>query len=267
MGQTTLLFLPKIEVILTPDALKYFSGKIHILGEVDSTNKYAKRLAERGCEDGTVVVAESQTEGHGRQGRSFYSPAHTGLYFSVIFKKFPHQNGEFNPAIFTMTAAVAICRAVKKVYDVDCGIKWPNDIYCNGKKVAGILCEGVMRQNRLESAIVGIGLNVTTSVFPDELKDVASSIAPNKELHRNHLLAETLNAMLDLSAKDFSTEIMAEYRAASILTGKKVTVLSARGNFYAIAQRVESNGLLVVTDENGVEHKLNSAEVHLRLEN
>ena len=99
MGQTTLLFLPKIEVILNPEALKHFKGKIHILDAVDSTSKYARRMAERGCEDGTVIVAESQTEGHGRQGRSFYSPAHTGLYSSVVFSKIPTTKGILIPQL------------------------------------------------------------------------------------------------------------------------------------------------------------------------
>src|SRR5574344_1119714 len=139
---------------------------------IDSTNSEAKRrcAAAPDCRalNRTVIVAGAQTAGRGRLGRSFFSPAGTGVYLSIIYAP---EAGISSPAVLMSSAAVGVCRALQSVYGVDAQIKWVNDVFLRGQKVCGILTEGVtdFETGRIDYAVVGIGINILPGSFPPEL--------------------------------------------------------------------------------------------------
>jgi hypothetical protein len=137
--------------------------KFHYFFELDSTNRYARSLAEHGAVEGEVVIAEQQTRGRGRLGRPWISPPYLNLYFSVVLR--PTLPAEHAPQI-TLAAAVAVADAVDAFSPIPAAIKWPNDILVDGKKLAGILIEGSTRPDRLEYLVLGIGINVNFPLEP-----------------------------------------------------------------------------------------------------
>ncbi|MCR5699675.1 MAG: biotin--[acetyl-CoA-carboxylase] ligase [Treponemataceae bacterium] len=162
---------------------QYRGAKIFVFDEIDSTNSFAKRLLAEGAtvslDDAgspVIVLAASQTAGRGRLGRTFYSPKKNGIYLSVIFAP---KGGIDNPGKITAFTAVAVVRAIKKLYGIQTGIKWVNDIFAGGKKICGILTEGVtnFETGLIESAVIGIGINMrASSELPEEVSKVAGDI-------------------------------------------------------------------------------------------
>lgn len=257
---------------------------IHVLRTVDSTNTYAKNLAKNGAEHVTVVMAEEQTAGRGRFGRNFYSPAHSGLYMSLLFKSSvipikneKTQNGPFDPALFTVAAAVAVTRALQDLYRIQAGIKWVNDIYLDGKKICGILAEGANPgQSGIPACIViGIGINVVTEDFPGELKEKASSLSISgnkgsfsdsnavKNTDRNLLAAKILSKLMELFEENKSV-VFAEYRRRSCILGKQIIVIEGQSTFSAVAADIDENGCLIAEMPDKTRRVLHSAEVSIR---
>ena len=143
------------------------------LEDVDSTNEYAKKLARDGARHGTVVLARRQSAGKGRLGRGFESSEDKGIFMSIILK--PHIE-PMAASRLTLVAAVAVREAIKNICDLECGIKWPNDIVADGKKVSGILTEMSTENGNIRYVIAGIGVNVLNESFSAELSQVATSI-------------------------------------------------------------------------------------------
>lgn len=241
--------------------------KIRLLDITDSTNSEADRIISAAKEISSVhktaVIAGEQTAGRGRLGRKFYSPAATGLYISLIYVP----GGSIqNPAVLTATAAVAVCRAIKKIYGAECGIKWVNDIYLDGKKICGILTEGRMNfeTGRIEAAIVGIGVNITTACqnFPDGLGEKAGSIlGENGDARRNLLAAEIIREVLgiyDSAETDFQDAIR-EYREKSVLTGKRIEISPVVGT----SKENYPATVIGITDDAGLEVRLDSGETRV----
>ena len=217
------------------------------LEETDSTNRVAKELARQGAPHGTAVLAERQTAGRGRLGRSFFSPE-GGLYLSVIL--YPQCPPE-DRALMTPMAAVAVCRALEQVCGISPGIKWVNDLYLGGKKLCGILCEGCG-----DAVIVGIGLNLYTPEggFPAEIPATALDVPVGRRA-----LAEAIRQQL-LQPGEF----LAEYRERCLLLGKTVTVHPVAGEPYAArAVEIDDRCRLVVESCRGRE-ALDSGEVSVR---
>ena len=168
--------------LLSPQGIERFlpdnrAFAVTVRKRVDSTNAEARRRALEGAAEGTVVVAEEQTAGKGRPGKTFFSPAATGLYLSIVLRPtLAADRGQF----ITCAAAVACAQAIEQVTGAESLIKWVNDIYCDGRKVAGILTEGVvdMESGRFEHAVLGIGVNVKppTDGFPHDIADVAGAV-------------------------------------------------------------------------------------------
>ncbi|MFN6992329.1 MAG: biotin--[acetyl-CoA-carboxylase] ligase [Fervidobacterium sp.] len=158
--------------------------EIEVLYEIDSTNEFLKKNY-RSFHDGAIVVAIKQTAGKGRMGRSWYSPE-GGLWYSVLFKPKIH----LNLHVYTKVFSVAIVEVLRKI-KVKAYIKWPNDIYYNGKKLCGILSEAISENNNIVAIVVGIGINVNNDI-PDELKDIAISLKEilRKKLKLTYLLDE-----------------------------------------------------------------------------
>lgn len=157
------------------------SISVDIFDEIDSTNEEAKRRISDGQKEDFVLVARMQTAGKGRKGRSFYSPMDTGIY--LTYTHFTDDSVEQSLKTTVATSVIAK-KAIKEATGLDCGIKWVNDLYLNGKKVCGILCECILKNtydNDKNALIIGIGINLTTSDYPEEISDKAGSILDNSD--------------------------------------------------------------------------------------
>ncbi len=176
--------------------------RIHVFRSLESTNLTAKKMALDGAPTGTVVIAEEQTKGRGRMGRSFYSPPSGGIYISFILQ--PRFDAS-KSVLITTAASVAVCKAIENVTGISCRIKWVNDVYLGEKKICGILTEAVtdFESGRIEYVVLGIGINYNTaqSAFPSELSGIAGSLLDHGQqsgsgITRNRLIAELINRLL-----------------------------------------------------------------------
>lgn len=255
--------------ILSPEgirlylSLEYRDIPITIHKVTGSTNEDAKALAVAGAVHGTMVLAEEQTRGRGRLGRSFYSPKSSGVYMSIVLRP----NLAMTDAVLITTAAsVAVSRAVEEVSDQTPGIKWVNDVFVNEKKICGILTEAIsdFESGVVECVVVGIGINVTDPGFPDELKQVAGSLSGQcRDFSRNHLAALVANHLLELSAALPDRSFLDEYRKRSILLGKPIRFLENNVWYDAVAVDVDNSGGLVIETATG-RRTLTSGEVSVR---
>ena len=253
---------PEIERYLTAGTI---GRRMELHALLDSTNNRAKALAATGAPHGYLVIAESQSGGKGRMGRSFFSPEHSGVYITYILR--PQMLAE-KAVMITSLAAVAVARAIEALADVDVKIKWVNDLYINDRKVCGILCEASMdfESGGLEYAVLGIGVNVAKMAFPPELKSIATSIENECgcAVSRSRLIAEISN-QLDALYGDLETgAFMAESRARSNVIGRDVTVIRGNERFEAHALDIDDAGRLVIRTENGVS-RVGSGEISLKL--
>ena len=248
-------------------------ARVYVYQKIDSTNTEAKRrLAETSdvrSLNHTVIVASSQTAGRGRLGRKFYSPDSSGLYLSIIYA--PKEKIE-SPALLTATAAVGVCRALLSVYEADAKIKWVNDIFMRGKKVSGILTEGLTDFERggISCAVVGIGVNIAPQNFPRDIADIATSVLEDKDADtkRSALAAAIVNEVLSIyvSGKKGFLRAMEEYRERSMLTGKTVTVhpvVDGAEAYEAEVTGISEDAKLIVKTGDGKERLLDSGEVTL----
>ncbi len=262
------------------DELKKY--RIDCFKKIDSTNTCAKRfLSENPDMKKGIIVAECQTAGRGRLGRTFYSPSNTGIYLSVIYSP---DEIITQPATITAFSAVAVCRAIKKLYNIKTSIKWINDIFANGKKIVGILTEGFtnFESGQIESAIIGIGINLKDNpdVFPDDVKKIVGSIAATKSLSENgansqnqqivgrcELAAEVAAQVIKIMDEN-PAEVLKEYKENSFLIGTEVTVFPVAGNseksYRAKAVDIDENAGLVVELPDGTRKTLSSGEVSLK---
>ena len=238
---------------------------VEIHGMLDSTNNRAKALAIQGAGHGTAVVAEAQSRGRGRRGRSFFSPPGAGVYFSCVLRPAcpPDSAG-----LLTSMAAVAAARAVEEVSTLRAEIKWVNDLYAGGKKLCGILCESGLSPEggRLDWAVVGIGINVQPTVFPPEIREIATSIGneTGSAVDRNRLIAVLCNHLEDLTGELESGAFLNECRARSCVLGREITVLEGEKRYAAFAKDLDSRGRLVI-ERDGETVALDYGEVTVRV--
>lgn len=248
------------------DNLKELSLMVH--KSVTSTNTLLKDLAGEGEKEGKVLIAEEQTGGRGRLGRKFYSPAKTGIYMSILLRP----KLTVDDALFiTTSAAAAVAEAIESVTGCEASIKWVNDIYCNGKKVCGILTEaGVdFEGGGLEYCIVGIGINVSRPLedFPEELKDIADGIFETRLYSsdlRSRLAAEILNRFWGYYKEFHNKNFIKEYRERSFLIGREISVLMGDKQEKATALDIDERARLIVKLTNGEIKALSSGEVSVR---
>ena len=231
-----------------------------------STNADLKALAQQGACEGTVLIADRQTQGRGRLGRSFFSPSGTGLYLSLLLR--PRVAPE-ECVFVTVIAAVAAARAVEQTFGSSLGIKWVNDLYDGGRKVCGILTEGSVdpESGRLEYAVCGIGFNVFAPEegFPEELSSLAGAICSEfDESARPRLAAAFLNEFSRAMEEDRAS-VLAEYRRRSVLLGKTVT--SPAGAFEGSAKvlGIDDSAGLILEFPDGTRRVLSAGEVSVRL--
>lgn len=240
--------------------IKYFD-------EVDSTNAMAKKYAEDGATEGTVIVADVQNNGKGRRGRTWKSPKESGIWMSVILKP---DIATYRASMLTLTAGLAVSKAIEKITGLENQIKWPNDIVANGRKICGILTEMNAEIDRINYIIVGIGINVNMKEFPIEIREKATSIflETGKEQNRLYLLDEVLNQFekyydIFLKTKDLSS-LMEEYNSRLINKDHKVKILQDENSYEAISKGINENGELIVEDENGNQKEIVSGDVSVR---
>ena len=241
---------------------------VELLKSVASTNTVLCGMAAKGAPEGYVVVAEEQTAGRGRQGRSFHSPPDSGIYFSLLLR--PGSKAD-DAALVTSAAAVATAQAIGQITGVEVGIKWVNDLFYKNKKVCGILTEATldMESGMVESIVLGIGINITRpeNGFPGLLENVATALiekTEGKENIRCRLIAATLDNFwkyyLSLAQRGF----LEEYRKRSIVLGRDIYVLSGEERIPAHALAIDEDCRLIVRYENGKKATLNSGEVRVR---
>ena len=241
------------------NAMRHDIAVIHY-SETDSTNTQAKRLINSGDTDGELLVtAERQTAGRGRQGKSFYSPAQTGIYMSLVV----HPNTLLQNAVTATTAAaVAVCRAIERLTDVKPQIKWVNDVYVDDKKICGILTEAVsdFELQIVTSIIVGIGINITTNDFPE---DVERAGALNADVKRSDLIAAVADELLDIIGGCYS-DFIDYYRSHSMIIGRRINYIENGEITPATAIAIDESGGLVVRTDDGIEKTLKSGDISIR---
>ncbi len=240
-----------------------------VLPEVDSTNTACKRLAAEGAPDGTVVMADAQTAGKGRRGRSFLSPSGMGLYLSILWRpECPPE--QLLP--LTALSAVAVSRAVERLGGVTPAIKWPNDLVMGGRKICGILTELSLEgeSGRVEYVIVGIGVNCRQRPedFPPEIRDIAGSLDMVLPVTvKRAALAAALTEELDLLRREvlFRPELWLEdYRSRCLTVGSRVQVIRGQERAEATALAVDGRFGLTVRYDSGETETLRSGEVSVR---
>lgn len=216
---------------------------------VDSTNIKAKQLAEEGYPMGTLVVAEQQNAGRGRRGRSWESPRGSGIFMTLLLKPEIHP---YNASMLTLVAALAVSAAVTKKTGRPAGIKWPNDIVMNGKKVCGILTEMSAQFDYVNHIVIGIGINVNSTAFPEELSHMATSLylETKKSYHRAELIEETLEQFEKYYAEYLKTEdlsgLVKEYNSHLVNLHQIVKVLDPKEPFEGKAMGITPRGELIV---------------------
>ena len=262
--------LQKLPDILAPSLIRQEIGDnqighriVHYF-RIESTNTTALELAAKGAAHGTVVVAEEQTAGRGRFGRTWYSERSSGIYTSIILR--PPLAPAVAP-VLTLMAAVAAHQAISTTTGLPADIRWPNDVLVDGKKVCGILTEMSAEVDRLHAVVLGIGINVNHREMPSELKNIATSlrIEAGKSISRAQVLVALLKEVerkYHLLLDEGSGAIARRWAAASSFAqGKRVRVLAGAGEFCATTVGLEPSGALRVRREDGREELLVSGEV------
>ena len=232
------------------------TAAVHLYDSIDSTNNEAKR---RAAIDRSIHLYASthQTAGRGRRGRDFYSPKDTGLYMTLAF---PVADADIQHV--TCAAGVAVCEAIESLSDKTPRIKWVNDIIIDGRKVAGILAELVTDdENRPLSVIVGIGLNLTTEIFPYEFAEKAGCIG---DIQPEALCAKIADNLIELFSDLDNNSVIEKYKALSLCIGRTVRYTKDGTEHEAKASDISTDGGLVV-EENGEIITLNSGEISVSL--
>ncbi len=234
---------------------------------LDSTNLRAKLDAEKGAPQGALVVADMQTAGRGRRGRSWSSPAGTNAYFTLILKP------DFEPdkaSMLTLVMAMAVAEGIREACGLEALIKWPNDIVVGGKKVCGMLTELSVQQEYIQHVVVGAGVNVGIQEFPPEIADTAACLEEEcgRRVPRAQLIVHIMKAFEKYYEKfmetlDFSV-LKEAYDNRLVNCGREVCVLDPKGEYTGISRGINSVGELLVELPDGSERTVYAGEVSVR---
>ncbi len=243
------------------------SEKVHYYPSVDSTNEAAKRAAAGGAPDGSIFVADRQTAGRGRRGRTWISPGGEDVFFSVLLR--PDIAAQ-SASMLTLLAALSAVTAAEKHSGEPCQIKWPNDIILHDRKVCGILTEMAVEMGEIDYVVVGIGFNLNRTCFDEDIADMASSLF--KETGRRVIRAAFLGDFI----RDFQNRyrtftetvslkpFMEEYNSHLINTGRQVKLVKKEQTLIRTALGINDRGELLVRDEEGHIEEVLSGEVSVR---
>ena len=238
-------------------------SELIVLDSVGSTNDYLKQLGNGGCKNGTVVAAREQVSGKGRLGRVWKTKKDENVMFSVLLRP---KMAPSEVSAVTPLAGLAVCKALREFTGLDCRIKWPNDVIVGRKKLVGILTEMSAEFDAVEYMIIGIGINVNQSEFPEEIAHKATSLLleTGKKFDKNKLLAAVLNQMeaeFINSNLELSAGALEEYTSLCATVGKTVSFSRGGTKLSGIAAGVAENGELIVMFNDGTERRVNSGEV------
>ena len=252
---------------LNPSILRELLGKhadgmqIRVFSECTSTNTLAKEAALEAPSEAALFVAEQQTAGRGRMGRSFHSPMGAGVYFSLLF---PLRQALPSAVSVTCAASVAVMRAIRQLTGVKTEIKWVNDLLLNGKKVCGILTEAVTVGNAT-SLIVGIGINLRPCELPAEIAEIATSL--NREtLPRADLIAAILEELLPFLRDPSDRSWLDDYRAHSCVLGRRILRVENGASLPCVAESIDDDGGLWVRYPDGRRECLQTGEISIRVQ-
>lgn len=244
-----------------------WQGNLYYFNTIDSTNTRAKEMAAQGAPHGTVLIADSQTGGRGRMGRSFHSPAGSGIYLSMLLRPECPAKDLMH---LTCAAAVAAADGVQTATGLRPGIKWTNDLVVGQRKLGGILTElSLDSQGNVDYAIIGIGINCNQQAedFPDDIRQIATSLAAaaNKIIDRAAVIAHILVALQKMSENlSDATATLARYRADCITIGKEISLVRGDETRHGKALDVDNDGALVVEFSDGQIQAVQSGEVSVR---
>ncbi len=244
-----------------------YNAEIYALKELPSTNTLLKLMAEAGAEDKTVIIADKQTAGRGRAGKSFYSPNRSGIYMSALIRKAikTDELGYITPAV-----ALSVSKALS-FYGFDAKIKWVNDIFISDKKVCGILTESSLNNCATHSdyIVIGIGLNLESpeSGFPQDIKSIATALFDvcNDQL-KNKIISDILNCLFEIIDTFDVDKIIADYKARSYLNGKNIVITQGDSSYSAKVLCLDDKLNLVVKTENGEQISINFGDVSIAAE-
>lgn len=235
--------------------------------ETDSTNLRVKQLGDEGAPHGTLVVADMQTAGRGRRGRTWESPAGSSIYMSILLR--PDLLPGAAPAL-TLVMACSVAEGIMECEDVKVQIKWPNDVIINGKKLVGILTEMSSQIDYINHVVIGVGINVNMTEFPENIRKTATSlrIETGHKVKRAPLIAAVMrrfeeNYEIFLRTGDMSG-LAEKYSGMLVNLGREVLVIGAKEQYKAQALGIDRNGELLVRREDGTEEKVSAGEVSVR---
>jgi BirA family biotin operon repressor/biotin-[acetyl-CoA-carboxylase] ligase len=241
--------------------------KIIYYKQLDSTNTEIARLAAEGAAHGTVVMADAQTAGKGRRGRQWESPAGENIYMSILLR--PNCLPDRAPML-TLVMAYSVAKVLTGLGFPDVQIKWPNDLVLSGKKICGILTEMQLNGSEIDYVVVGVGINVNTSKFPEELKDTATSLyMESGRVSDRETLVESIVESFDKAYRQFlETQDLSflkeEYNDMLVNVAREVRVLEPGNEYIAYAQGINSEGELLVRTADGEEKCIYAGEVSVR---
>lgn len=257
------------EIIKKNTAAKVFGKEIEILKTIDSTNNYLKLRAQDKAIEGLVAIAEQQTEGKGRKGKSFFSPAGSSIYMSVLLKP---KIKISNINLITIIAAISVVEAIYNTTEIQTSIKWVNDVMYNNKKLCGILTEASIEgeSGDINYIVLGIGINVKKINFPDDIKNVATSLGniTSIDYNRNELIGQLLNQLENNYNKLFSNnqcELINSYRNYLSMLGNEINVILSDSTYRAKALDIDENAHLIIQLPSGEITKINCGEISIKL--
>lgn len=257
------------EVVGPKIATKWAGKNLAFFEQTDSTNIRAKVLGEEGAPHGTLVIAERQSAGRGRRGRAWVSPAGESIYMTLLLKP---DIAIANASMLTLVAAIAVACAVDKAMGgaYKCGIKWPNDIIIDGKKLCGILTEMTAEDGYINHIVIGMGINVNALHFAPEVEEVATSmrLAAGRRFVRADVIADTMTYFEEYYEMFVGTQDLSEltdtYNSMLINRGRQVRIVEQTGEELAIAEGITSTGGLIIVDAAGRRREIIAGEVSVR---
>lgn len=254
------------EIIENLSSENPWRDRIQFFETITSTNDVLKQLANQGAPEGTVLVADCQTGGRGRLGRTFLSPSQVGIYLSVLLRP-ACKPGELMH--LTCASATATCTAIQEAAGFRPGIKWTNDIVYENRKLSGTLTElSIQPDGSTAYAIIGTGINCNQMDFPPEIRDIAGSLkmATGRQINRALVAAKLIDALYDTNQRLLTrkAEIIAAYRQDCVTLGRKISVIQKDRVRHGTALDVDEAGALIVRFDDGSVETVNSGEVSVR---
>ena len=244
---------------------KWAGKTVHFARKTDSTNLWIKRLAKEGAPEGTLALAEFQSAGRGRLGRSWEVPEGTSVMMSILLR--PKFEPQYAPML-TLVMGLAVAKAVKK-FGFDVSIKWPNDVVVSHKKICGILTEMGVRDGKIDYAVIGVGINVNIKEFPEEMADKATSLylESGKEFDRSQIPGLVMEAFEKYYEKFAATcdlsGLKEEYESILANYNQPVRVL-AKEPYEGVARGITDGGELLVEKTDGTIVAVSAGEVSVR---